>query len=308
MRVLINRESAGLSTGNSLGISYEIAPRERFPALAYCSECELQERGLATQVYAQVYGHATARTTRDFGPRALASSLLSALLVSLGAPHSVSVSLRSWLRRGSTIILDTVTSLGSGYADLCKISFVSSQVPCGDRRSLWALYSSRVSPFGVTLVGVPVSCRLSLAATSAISTTDIDRIEGPWCTWIRWPGSLVGSLGWRIRGTLFPLVLDPRAHGFVGLARSLARLAGGFVARCPRWFWIRRDVVGRADVPRRAPCDWQDSCSCFWMDSCRASSSLVEDFCPVAELITSESMSCPVLVRPVRITPLHIAL
>uniref|UniRef100_A0A8R1DQE8 Uncharacterized protein n=1 Tax=Caenorhabditis japonica TaxID=281687 RepID=A0A8R1DQE8_CAEJA len=93
---------------------------------------------------------------------------------------------------------------------------------------------------------------------------------------------------------------DPGAHGFVGLARSLARLAGGFVARCPRWFWIRRDVVGRADVPRRVPCDWQDSCSCFWMDSCRASCSLVEDFCPVAELITSESMSCPVLVRPVR--------
>uniref|UniRef100_A0A8R1HW34 CW domain-containing protein n=1 Tax=Caenorhabditis japonica TaxID=281687 RepID=A0A8R1HW34_CAEJA len=202
--------------------------------------------------------------------------------------------------RGSTTNLDTVTTLGSGYADLCKISFVFSQVPCGDRRSLWALYSSRVSPFGVTLVGVPVSCRLSLAATSAISTTDIDRIEGPLCAWIRWPGSLVGSLGWRIRCMLSPLVLDPRAHGFVGLARSLARLAGGFVARCPRWFWIRRDVVGRADVPRRAPCDWQDSCSCFWMDSCRACCSLVEDFCPVAELITSESMSCPVLVRPVR--------
>uniref|UniRef100_A0A8R1IAK9 Uncharacterized protein n=1 Tax=Caenorhabditis japonica TaxID=281687 RepID=A0A8R1IAK9_CAEJA len=193
------------------------------------------------------------------------------------------------LRRGSTTILDTVTTLGSDYADLCKLSLVFSQVPCGERRSLWALYLSRVSPFGVTLVGVPVSCRLSLAATSAISTTDIDRIEGPLCTWIRWPGSLVGSLGWRIRGRLSPLFLDPCAHGFVGLARSLARLAGGFVARCPRWFWIRRDVVGRADVPRRAPCDWQDSCSCFWMDSCRASCSLVEDFCPVAELITSES-------------------
>uniref|UniRef100_A0A8R1EKL3 Reverse transcriptase domain-containing protein n=1 Tax=Caenorhabditis japonica TaxID=281687 RepID=A0A8R1EKL3_CAEJA len=66
-----------------------------------------------------------------------------------------------------------------------------SLVPCGERRSLWALYTSRVSPFGVTLVGVPVSCRLSLAATSAISTTDIDRIEGPLCTWIRWPGSLM---------------------------------------------------------------------------------------------------------------------
>uniref|UniRef100_A0A8R1INU5 DUF5641 domain-containing protein n=1 Tax=Caenorhabditis japonica TaxID=281687 RepID=A0A8R1INU5_CAEJA len=175
--------------------------------------------------------------------------------------------------------------------DRRKLSPEQFRVPCGDRRSLWALYSSRVSPFGVTLVGVPVSCRLSLAATSAISTTDIDRIEGPLCAWIRWPGSLVGSLGWRIRCMLSPLVLDPRAHGFVGLARSLARLAGGFVARCPRWFWIRRDVVGRADVPRRAPCDWQDSCSCFWMDSCRACCSLVEDFCPVAELITSENLS-----------------
>uniref|UniRef100_A0A8R1EA20 Uncharacterized protein n=1 Tax=Caenorhabditis japonica TaxID=281687 RepID=A0A8R1EA20_CAEJA len=80
---------------------------------------------------------------------------------------------------------------------------------------------------------------------------------------------------------------DPCARGFVGLARSLARLAGGFVACYPRWSWFRLDVVGRADVPRRALCNWQDSCSCYRMDSCRASCSLVEDLCPSQIMISS---------------------
>uniref|UniRef100_A0A8R1ISQ8 Uncharacterized protein n=1 Tax=Caenorhabditis japonica TaxID=281687 RepID=A0A8R1ISQ8_CAEJA len=96
-------------------------------------------------------------------------------------------------------------------------------VPVSDRRSLWGLLSPGVSPSAVSLAGGPVSCRLSLAVTSAISTTDIDRFEGPSRTRTRWPGSLVGSLGRRI------------------------------VARCPRWIWTRRDVVEMSSAGQLLP-------------------------------------------------------